>query len=293
MKIIKQSIDLDKLIAEQMEREDASLSETALQEDDASLKSYSFEFTVDGIKSSRTVNAKSMQEGEELVRKQYGGQNVVITSRKENTEKTNESLSVEDITRGWTKLKREDYWEEDDELAEPYMEQIEKCRKENGLSNGTNEELKMDESIIPGVEEGWKQLVEHSEEDFVDKAEEADQIEANVGIAELLSNLIQGEWQTINDYNVAIKNARAEGLDDVADIMANIVKDENTHVGNLETAMKLVTNEARHIEDGEKEAEEIIDGNEELGIEPNNEFDLSLADDDVDELSRLLVGLGM
>ena len=264
-----------------------------LQEEDASLKSYSFEFTVDGIKSSRTVNAKSMQEGEELVRKQYGGQNVVITSRKENTEKTNESLSVEDITRGWTKLKREDYWEEDDELAEPYMEQIEKCRKENGLSNGTNEELKMDESIIPGVEEGWKQLVEHSEEDFVDKAEEADQIEANVGIAGLLSNLIQGEWQTINDYNVAIKNARAEGLDDVADIMANIVKDENTHVGNLETAMKLVTNEAEHIEDGEKEAEGIIDGNEELGIEPNNEFDLSLADDDVDELSRLLGGLGM
>ena len=244
MKIIKQSIDLDKLIAEQMEREDTSLSETALQEDDASLKSYSFEFTVDGIKSSRTVNAKSMQEGEELVRKQYGGQNVVITSRKENTEKT-------------------------------------------------NEELKMDESIIPGVEEGWKQLVEHSEEDFVNKAEEADQIEANVGIAGLLSNLIQGEWQTINDYNVAIKNAREEGLDDVADIMANIVKDENTHVGNLETAMKLVTNEAKHIEDGEKEAEEIIDGNEELGIEPNNEFDLSLADDDVDELSRLLGGLGM
>ena len=244
MKIIKQSIDLDKLIAEQMEREDTSLSETALQEDDASLKSYSFEFTVDGIKSSRTVNAKSMQEGEELVRKQYGGQNVVITSRKENTEKT-------------------------------------------------NEELKMDESIIPGVEEGWKQLVEHSEEDFVDKAEESDQIEANVGIAGLLSNLIQGEWQTINDYNVAIKNAREEGLDDVADIMANIVKDENTHVGNLETAMKLVTNEAKHIEDGEKEAEEIIDGNEELGIEPNNEFDLSLADDDVDELSRLLGGLGM
>lgn len=244
MKIIKQSIDLDKIIAEQMEREDNSLSETALQEDDASLKSYSFEFTVDGIKSSRTVNAKSMQEGEELVRKQYGGQNVVITSRKENTEKT-------------------------------------------------NEELKMDESIIPGVEEGWKQLVEHSEEDFVDKAEEADQIEANVGIAGLLSNLIQGEWQTINDYNVAIKNARAEGLDDVADIMANIVKDENTHVGNLETAMKLVTNEAQHIEDGEKEAEGIIDGNEELGIEPNNEFDLSLADDDVDELSRLLGGLGM
>ena len=244
MKIIKQSIDLDKLIAEQMEREDNSLSETALQEDDASLKSYSFEFTVDGIKSSRTVNAKSMQEGEELVRKQYGGQNVVITSRKENTEKT-------------------------------------------------NEELKMDEAIIPGVEEGWKQLVEHSEEDFVDKAEEADQIEANVGIAGLLSNLIQGEWQTINDYNVAIKNARAEGLDDVADIMANIVKDENTHVGNLETAMKLVTNEAQHIENGEKEAEEIIDGNEELGIEPNNEFDLSLADDDVDELSRLLGGLGM
>lgn len=244
MKIIKQSIDLDKIIAEQMEREDNSLSETALQEDDASLKSYSFEFTVDGIKSSRTVNAKSMQEGEELVRKQYGGQNVVITSRKENTEKT-------------------------------------------------NEELKMDEAIIPGVEEGWKQLVEHSEEDFVDKAEEADQIEANVGIAGLLSNLIQGEWQTINDYNVAIKNARAEGLDDVADIMANIVKDENTHVGNLETAMKLVTNEAQHIENGEKEAEEIIDGNEELGIEPNNEFDLSLADDDVDELSRLLGGLGM
>ena len=244
MKIIKQSIDLDKLIAEQMEREDNSLSETALQEDDASLKSYSFEFTVDGIKSSRTVNAKSMQEGEELVRKQYGGQNVVITSRKENTEKT-------------------------------------------------NEELKMDEAIIPGVEEGWKQLVEHSEEDFVDKAEEADQIEANVGIAGLLSNLIQGEWQTINDYNVAIKNARAEGLDDVADIMANIIKDENTHVGNLETAMKLVTNEAQHIENGEKEAEEIIDGNEELGIEPNNEFDLSLADDDVDELSRLLGGLGM
>ena len=170
-------------------------------------------------------------------------------------------------------------------------ENVEKILNESKAPS--NEELKMDESIIPGVEEGWKQLVEHSEEDFVDKAEEADQIEANVGIAGLLSNLIQGEWQTINDYNVAIKNARAEGLDDVADIMANIVKDENTHVGNLETAMKLVTNEAEHIEDGEKEAEGIIDGNEELGIEPNNEFDLSLVDDDVDELSRLLGGLGM
>lgn len=57
-------------------------------------KSFHFEFTVDGIKSTQDVNANNMQLAKELVQKQYTGKNVVFQKSEEikNNQTANESL---------------------------------------------------------------------------------------------------------------------------------------------------------------------------------------------------------
>ena len=57
-------------------------------------KSFHFEFTVDGIKSSQNVNANNMQLAKELVQKQYTGKNIVFQKSEEirNNQTANESL---------------------------------------------------------------------------------------------------------------------------------------------------------------------------------------------------------
>lgn len=81
---------------------------------------------------------------------------------------------------------------------------------------------------------------------------------AESGITQMLNSLIKSEYDAIDEYNSAIVNCIAEGRQDIADVLTAISNDENTHVGNLLAALKLVNPQTNSIIDGQDEAEQLL-----------------------------------
>lgn len=79
------------------------------------------------------------------------------------------------------------------------------------------------------------------------------------GLTALLIEAINGEWETINQYNSLAMNAREEGYDEIATIIDELNTEENKHVGQLQQALKLLSPNANAIEQGEQEAVEQLD----------------------------------
>ena len=81
------------------------------------------------------------------------------------------------------------------------------------------------------------------------------------GVAYYLNMLIKDEWEAIQGYQDAI-GAITSMTDDqgIVDILNDIEKEENLHVGQLQKAMQLVAPSANDIAKGEEEAEEQLTG---------------------------------
>lgn len=86
----------------------------------------------------------------------------------------------------------------------------------------------------------------------------APEIGTESGATTIINELIKSEYDAIDQYNSAIVTLRDEGRQDLVDVLTAIANDENTHVGNLLVASKLVSPQASSIADGEGEAEEIL-----------------------------------
>ena len=80
----------------------------------------------------------------------------------------------------------------------------------------------------------------------------------DTGLTFSLNELMKSEYDAIDMYNSAIVNAQAENRQDIVDILSHIANDEQTHVGNLMKATSLVNPQTVSIEDGVREADEII-----------------------------------
>lgn len=74
------------------------------------------------------------------------------------------------------------------------------------------------------------------------------------GLSALLIEAINGEWETINQYNSLAMNAREEGYHEIAAIIDELNTEENKHVGQLQQALKMLSPNANAIEQGEEEA---------------------------------------
>ena len=79
------------------------------------------------------------------------------------------------------------------------------------------------------------------------------------GVAAMLIDAINGEWETINEYNSIALMAREEGMNDIASVIDEINTEENKHVGQLQELLKLVSPNANAISEGEAEAREQVD----------------------------------
>lgn len=85
----------------------------------------------------------------------------------------------------------------------------------------------------------------------------------DAGIAQLLIDAINGEWDTIKLYNDILVNAESYGYSDIADVLRDITNEENVHVGQLQKALETISPNVSSIEDGSKEAEaQLIDKEE-------------------------------
>lgn len=78
----------------------------------------------------------------------------------------------------------------------------------------------------------------------------------DTGVANTLSALIQDEWQAIDGYNKAIENFTNLDMENIAEVLKDIVAEENIHVGQLQAALQTIATNAGEIATGEKEAAE-------------------------------------
>jgi rubrerythrin len=79
------------------------------------------------------------------------------------------------------------------------------------------------------------------------------------GLASLIIDSINGEWDTINEYNSIAITARDAGYEDIAKVLEEINTEENKHVGQLQEILKLISPNAEAIEQGKEEATSQID----------------------------------
>lgn len=109
-------------------------------------------------------------------------------------------------------------------------------------------------------EEGEYEVDESLKEDInTDGIEEEPTPEPgpDMGVANLLITLINGEWDTIKDYNDFIATISAEGgYDDMLAAIQDIVSEENVHVGQLQKLLQQISPDALKIAQGEQEAQE-------------------------------------
>lgn len=110
-----------------------------------------------------------------------------------------------------------------------------------------------------------------TKEDFLTEEEEAKeeipevpQEENDMGIYGMLNSLIADELQAIDGYNSAVQTIRSLGTvehaEELISILTDIAGEEHIHVGQLQRATKLVNPQAELVQAGEKEAEEVIEG---------------------------------
>lgn len=79
----------------------------------------------------------------------------------------------------------------------------------------------------------------------------------NIGVAQMLSALIQDEWKTIDSYKSTVATLRDIGGHDAEiKVLEDVIAEEMTHVGQLEACVKGSAPEAHEIESGKEEAEE-------------------------------------
>ena len=128
--------------------------------------------------------------------------------------------------------------------------------------------------------------------DSSDMIPEGPEVGIDIGIADLLLNLINGENDTIRDYNTFKANLGKYG--EFASVIDDITNEEMNHVGMLQTLLKKISPNAETIKEGEVEAEELLkDENkeEEIIVEPTSDIDLTtdLVDDVDDDFLALYI----
>lgn len=96
-------------------------------------------------------------------------------------------------------------------------------------------------------------------EDAVEESERVPQTDETVGLSNMIIQEINGEWETIQHYNDLIALMREQGYDNMIDVISDIVAEENTHIGQLQKCLQVISPNVSKIEAGETEAIEQLD----------------------------------
>ena len=130
--------------------------------------------------------------------------------------------------------------------------------------------LDSDEELKDFVMEVTKEVIDERngklDEDFEGEPLKGPKEGPESGMSSLINTAIKDEFSTIQLYNDMAITARAEGFEDIANVIDEINTDENTHVGQLQDLLKTISPNATAIDEAEKENISI----NEAGIESNS-----------------------
>ena len=82
-----------------------------------------------------------------------------------------------------------------------------------------------------------------------------------LGVTDALLQAVNDENTTIQAYNDLIATCNSEGFPEIANVLKHINEEEHIHIGMLQYAMQTISEQAKTIDTGAKEAEEIMSGN--------------------------------
>jgi len=120
----------------------------------------------------------------------------------------------------------------------------------------SEEEVKIDEPITTDSQESEVTIEPEASID-TEVLSEPETKQENIGITQMLSDLIKDEWEAIDGYKSTIATLmELGGNEEMIKVLEDISTEEMVHVGQLEKCMQLVSPEATEIKTGEKEAEE-------------------------------------
>ena len=112
---------------------------------------------------------------------------------------------------------------------------------------------------------------------------------AEIGMANVISDLIKDEYEAIDGYNSAIATAQVEGFEDAVRVLTEIQAEENIHIGQLQEVMKLFDPNAGKVEDGQAEGAEQIAN----PIDTDNGLEDASITEDLKNLDDLLQSLNV
>lgn len=78
------------------------------------------------------------------------------------------------------------------------------------------------------------------------------------GIANMLITEINGEWDTIKNYNDLVVTLSQYGYDDYIPVIEDIMSEENKHIGQLQNILERISPNVSEINWGQIEAQSQI-----------------------------------
>lgn len=131
--------------------------------------------------------------------------------------------------------------------------------------------VKVDGEVIADTSKETEQEIPVEENSILnDVGSENSEPSAAAGIVELLMQAVKDEYNTISFYNTLIANANEQGFSDIASVINHINEEENIHVGMLQHAITQLSEQAKQIETGKEEAEQILNGEDSTNLETND-----------------------
>lgn len=132
---------------------------------------------------------------------------------------------------------------------------------------------------IEGHEDDWDDEDDYYGESLrEDLKQETPQTGEDTGLANMLIHAINGEWETISEYNDILTLIRANNKNDMIPVIEDILSEENKHIGQLQKILETISGNVADISEGEQEAsEQILDNNVEGSIDMSHAY---VPDDD-------------
>lgn len=97
------------------------------------------------------------------------------------------------------------------------------------------------------------------------------------GISAYITDAINGEYDTINDYNEMLLALKDDSQDSAISVIEDIIKEEYTHIGQLQELLKMYASPSSEIKNGEVEAQKQIEETKDAQLDSkfDNEFGLN------------------
>lgn len=197
-------------------------------QEDVNTHSYTFDFTCDGTRSTKTIEAISMSEAEKLLKDQYSDKTVTILSKRENINSDKKDSSKEES------------------IGNKQFKYI--------LDESLFDDFADEETVVDSPKGETVLTVNVADE------EQTPNVGADTGIAALLIKAINDEWTTIDEYNSIIATMSEEGKGEMVPVIQDIVAEENVHVGQLQTLLQTISPNVAKVAEGEAEAAEQLAG---------------------------------